>query len=52
MRVRDYELLEQVWRYLVSIKANRPSHEMHESIYLPLAEWLDNNRPNKEQRDV
>tara|TARA_Y100000310_G_scaffold209385_1_gene209986 strand:+ start:314 stop:472 length:159 start_codon:yes stop_codon:yes gene_type:complete len=48
--MNDYALLKDVWLHLVKIGANSPEHEMYRAIYLPLAEWLDNNK-HKEGED-
>ncbi len=39
-----YEILKEMWVQLVKMGANSPEHDMH-ALYLPLSEWLDNNRP-------
>ena len=40
-----YEILKEMWMQLVKMGANSPEHDMHRALYLPLTEWLDNNRP-------
>ena len=34
------------WVTLVQQRANLPDHPLHTTVYLPLTEWLTDNRPD------
>ena len=34
------------WATLVRQRANLPGHPLHETVYLPLFQWLIDNQPN------
>ncbi len=37
----------EAWAALVRMRANLPDHPLHESVYVPLFQWLIDNQPDK-----
>ena len=37
----------KMWAMLFTVGANKPSHPAHESSFVPLQQWLIDNRPER-----
>jgi hypothetical protein len=47
--INSYDRRLKTWVRLVKEGANSPDHPLHTSVYLPLSQWLEDNKPSEEE---